>query len=302
MTRFICRLRLPLTIDLALVPVCTLLELYVCFVLEGEGALFCNFVPNAQNGHHISLQMESFRHALLSLQEVVGLTPLIAAQHTREFVTWPLHYGLPKQEVLIRKVLLPGWHRVRARIAEASVDIARTCTGDEGKGVEVWRRWCVGVPGTQTDINSGFSFSSLVSSEPKRISRRSPMWRQVAFKAHWWFLEVCSRAGLTSEQSSYIRRLGVTRPEEIRALAIMFASVRRRAAHFIEYNNSASDIQHIVASATHPRLLCARCQLAGPLTYKIAWLRNRCHGGIEGFSLSDVQDSLASESDFACAQ
>eukprot|EP00971_Amphidinium_carterae_P258968 5139538-Amphidinium_carterae.2 len=50
------------------------------------------------------------------------------------------------------------------------------------------------------------------------------------------------------------------------------------------------------------RTNAGHCGVAGPLTYKGAWLKNRCLGDVRGFCLDSVLAKLRAECDDAVAK
>eukprot|EP00971_Amphidinium_carterae_P347800 6489993-Amphidinium_carterae.2 len=262
--RFAAMLKLPRAQFEAQWPRPTLLEFYVSYVVVNSGSLFANYVPDEQNGHRVSIQMEAFRLAWISFQTITG-GAMIIDPAVRETCTWSQTLGLPKLELLQMCVILPAWQQVREKLQHASSEIMALTTVSDRKGVETWRRWCVGVCGSQMQTDTGIIPHSLLFDQPQRLRHSHPWWRKHAFKARLWIRDLSDRHGLSSEFVQFLVSVGVMARGNLLALIISQAAVKRRALTLIEYNRMAPMNCHVVSSAGAPRVSCVACKGVGPM-------------------------------------
>ena len=126
----------------------TLLEAYVSFVLTNQGLRLETGRGVAQNGHWVSNQLAAFKAALQSFQALTDSEPLLARPpHFEAPMSWLRPLGFPKQECLVTRVYLPHWPEVRNLTRKAPRQLyPRPLTS---RFAERWRRWEVGIPGSQ---------------------------------------------------------------------------------------------------------------------------------------------------------
>ena len=163
---------------------CTLLELYLSYLVTNGMRRWESGVSNADRGDRISTQMERFRTAMLVFQQITGIIPLVPNSHDAERVGWGKRLGF--RDLLLTPT--PGVIPPRLGEARALLE-AVPCLIAEGKqvfneGTDIWRRWAPGIEHSQLDGEGGsLSDYPIVCSPVGRICKKAPlaMWQQQCF-------------------------------------------------------------------------------------------------------------------------
>ena len=126
----------------------TILEACVSFVLTNGGRRLETGRSSDQNGHWVSNQLAAFKAALQSFQTLTESEPLLAKPpHFEDQMSWLRPLGFPKQECLVARVYLPHWPDARNLLRKAPRQLYPHPLSSPF--AERWRRWEVGIPGSQ---------------------------------------------------------------------------------------------------------------------------------------------------------
>ena len=138
------------------------LKCMLSYIAFARGDFFETGGGPEQNGHWVSAQLDRFRSAWLSFQQLARAEPILNDKTDKQLAGgWAHRYGLPRLVVLHCTVDYPVrkevWEMIRI-IPQWVVELPpKVCRGDDR-----WRRWAPGMPGTQTREGQSFTATRMV--------------------------------------------------------------------------------------------------------------------------------------------
>ena len=157
--------------DLSMCPRCSVIEMYVSYVLWGKGQRFESQLPDANRGHWLSTQIERFRNAVVTWNHITeGPILFEAGQGVGHMTDWGGRLGLPKFQNAQVPIIVPLWAEARAWI-DALPQHLHVLT-HQGPAKEAWRRIPFGNPGTQMKIDQSLLVLPLHARTIPRLRMR----------------------------------------------------------------------------------------------------------------------------------
>eukprot|EP00971_Amphidinium_carterae_P337073 6473726-Amphidinium_carterae.1 len=275
-------------------PQCSFLELLLSFVLSNSGCRFYTEIPEAQNGHWVSVQLEQFKLAMRTAQTILHAPAIVPATAEFGLVYWFKKLGLPPQSALCPGIILPHWQEVRDLLFSFPISIARHYSQDLSRGVDLWRRWDPGLHESQCVLSlSCPGYRGVIDQltghplhlshtfricRSQRIEWKLDLYRAREFRARLLLCPAFHVSILGESLQSRIEAHGVISHSDLRALAVSWGAgicsrLRLLESH-LDY--AVSHNCHVVIDPFRGRMLCALCGTAGYTSFKSAWLRQSC--------------------------
>ena len=129
----------------------SVLEVYVSYVIWGDGQRFESQLPTGNRGHWLSTQLEPFREALLSWNHITMSPPLFPeGQRQGEQSGWGSRLSLPRFQLTLMPLLVPCLQAARQWINEMPRHIYGV--REQCAPKEAWRRVPLGREDSQMSI------------------------------------------------------------------------------------------------------------------------------------------------------
>eukprot|EP00971_Amphidinium_carterae_P268405 5325290-Amphidinium_carterae.1 len=282
-----------LRVDPDVTAVVTVYELYASFLIANGMARFASGLSEAQQGHWVSNQVEHFRLAMVGVQRLLDIGPVVPIDCAVVVpCVWLQHLGFPPGVVSnLPGLTLPYWQEARDLLKGLSTFLwQQRLLANHAKGVEVWRHWPVGISDSQMSfVDHCIPHTSILYTPRVRLVVKRPTlkWHYQRDEAQDWFSRLRSNFTLKGfedrdhEMYRTCALFGVHSVNTKRALTVSLhaslARFRLLAAHLEQCSSPAREDCHIGSVFNVAgRLVCEKCGHTGPFSLKRAWLIGPC--------------------------
>ena len=275
-------------------PRTTILEMMLSFIGLMKGHRFESGDGPERHGGWVSVQLERFRSACLSFQQLTYATPIMGAKPDRQPPGgWGSRYGFPRLSLMERTLVYPArdfvWKTLdQMRVAGLPKGLcART---------DCWRRWSPGIPGSQEKEGGHFEPPRLWELPSYRITgpENPPSWR-AEIQAVKPFLAKLHAKLTNGDCSSRLWELvmseGAFTKKGVQACTSrLYYEGKRVKALETRNQHAMTRRQHFAGLwGAKERPKCRICMKTGYASRQMGWMALRCGGWDLGEQARDIQ-------------
>ena len=271
---------------------CTVLELYLSYLVCNGMRRWVSGVAEAAGGNRISNQMERFRTAMVVFQNLTGVSALVPDTHVGgEVVGWGKGLGFRDLLLVPTPGILPPRLEEARSLLDAVPYLVAEIRAQSNPGIDAWRRWEPGIAHSQMGDRGGSlpciplvgGVGDVYGAVRVRAKTYLPLWAQQRILATKLRKSIvaCPAGNVVDEKGhslgEHLCEWGIITIEDVRTYAKAMRGLegrcRRVLMHLESLLGGASG--HVIEINESQRMVCVVCQHASAAGDR-TWFKREC--------------------------